>query len=123
MVSGGYQSITSSCPSCQPMPIYILIGDQDYLLDLGEIDHPARVLSHRPLDVYGDAERMAVEPGTLVSLRHVGQPVGRFESGLRKTISVNLLEGIEDTNEPVPYATVCRVASGLDCNPMELVAD
>jgi hypothetical protein len=45
------------------------------------------------------------------------------ESGLRKTITVNLLEGIEETNEPVPYATLCRVAAGLDCDPVELVVE
>jgi transcriptional regulator with XRE-family HTH domain len=45
------------------------------------------------------------------------------ESGRRETITVNLLEGIEETNEPVPYATLCRVAAGLDCDPVELVVE
>lgn len=43
------------------------------------------------------------------------------ESGLRETISINLLEGIEEANEPVPYAVLCRVASGLDADPVILV--
>ena len=45
------------------------------------------------------------------------------ESGLRETISVNLLEGMEESSETVPYETLCRVASGLDCNPIELLRE
>ena len=45
------------------------------------------------------------------------------ETGIRETISTNLLEGIEEGNEPVPYSTLCRIASGLDCEPVELVAE
>ena len=43
------------------------------------------------------------------------------ESGLPTTLSMNLLEGIEEANEPVPYETVRRLASGLDVEPVELV--
>ena len=42
-------------------------------------------------------------------------------TGLRETISLNLLGGIEETDEPVPFATVQRIAAGLDCEPVELV--
>ncbi len=53
-------------------------------------------------------------------VRHMGD-VSVRESGLRETITVNLLEGIEEANEQVPYATVCRVAAGLDADPVHLV--
>ncbi len=43
------------------------------------------------------------------------------EAGLRDTITVNELEGIEECNEAIPYAVLCKVASGLDCNPMEIL--
>lgn len=43
------------------------------------------------------------------------------ESGLYESVSVNLLEGMEETNEPVPYAVLCRVAAGLDADPVVLV--
>ena len=43
------------------------------------------------------------------------------ESGLPTTVSLNQLEWIEETNEPVPFATVRLLASGLDCEPVELV--
>ena len=43
------------------------------------------------------------------------------ESGLRETVSQSLLEGVEEGNERIPYATLRRIAAGLDCNPVELV--
>ena len=42
-------------------------------------------------------------------------------SGQRETIAPNLLEWMEEAREPVPYATLCAVAAGLDCDPMDLV--
>ena len=42
-------------------------------------------------------------------------------SGLRHTITPNLLAGIEERNEPVPYDTLCLVASGLDCDPIDIL--
>lgn len=45
------------------------------------------------------------------------------ETGMRKTISPNLLEGVEEGNEAIPYSTLCRIASGLDCEPVELLEE
>jgi hypothetical protein len=42
-------------------------------------------------------------------------------SGRTDTITPNELEGMEETCEPVPYATLCAVAAGLDCDPVDLV--
>jgi transcriptional regulator with XRE-family HTH domain len=47
----------------------------------------------------------------------------RRESGVRETISPNLLEGVEETNEAIPYAILCQIASGLDCEPIELLLE
>ena len=44
------------------------------------------------------------------------------ESGVRATITQNLLEHVEESGEPISYTDLCRIAAGLDCNPMELVA-
>lgn len=44
-------------------------------------------------------------------------------SGVPTTLSMNQLEWIEEANEPVPYETLCRLASGLDCEPVELVRE
>ena len=43
-------------------------------------------------------------------------------SGIRETITPNLLAGIEERNEPVPYETLCLVASGLDCDPIDILS-
>jgi len=55
-------------------------------------------------------------------VRAIGDASSR-ESGLWETISINLLEGIEETNEPISYATLCRVAAGLDYDPIALVIE
>ncbi len=44
------------------------------------------------------------------------------ETGIRETLSPNLLGGIEEGNEAIPYSTLCRIAAGLDCEPVELLA-
>lgn len=67
-------------------------------------------------------------------LRHErGWPPGRLleaignahktATGRFVTFSPNLLAGIEDRNERIPYDTVCWIASALDCEPIELVLD
>ena len=43
------------------------------------------------------------------------------ESGLPTTLTLNQLEWIEETNEPVPFTTLRLLASGLDCEPVELM--
>jgi transcriptional regulator with XRE-family HTH domain len=43
-------------------------------------------------------------------------------TGVPDTVSLSLLKGIEESNEPVTYAVLCRVAAGLDCDPMAVVA-
>jgi transcriptional regulator with XRE-family HTH domain len=47
----------------------------------------------------------------------------RRESGVRETISPNLLEGVEEANEAISYSILCRIASGLDCEPIELLLE
>jgi len=44
-------------------------------------------------------------------------------TGQRETLSLNLLGGIEETDEPVPYATLRLLAGGLDCEPIELARE
>ncbi len=43
-------------------------------------------------------------------------------TGRRVRFNLNLLQHLEEENEPVDYATLVLVASGLDCDPVELVA-
>ena len=42
-------------------------------------------------------------------------------SGLRETITPEQLASIEERNEPVAYDTLCLVAAGLDCDPVDIL--
>ena len=42
-------------------------------------------------------------------------------TGQHETISPNLLSGIEEKNEPIPYDTLCLVAAGLGCDPIDIL--
>ncbi len=42
-------------------------------------------------------------------------------SGIPETITPNILIGIEEHNEPIPYSTLCLIADGLDCDPADIV--
>ena len=44
-------------------------------------------------------------------------------TGVATSISPNLLAGIEERDELIPYATLCLVASAFDCDPIDLVKD
>ncbi len=46
-----------------------------------------------------------------------------FDStGIKKTITPNLLLSIEDHCEAIPYETLCLVADGLRCDPVDILA-
>ena len=47
----------------------------------------------------------------------------REATGVPETLTRNLLQGIEEANERVAYRTLCLIALGLDCNPVELLLD
>ena len=44
-------------------------------------------------------------------------------TGIRESISPSALAGIEERNERVPYATLCLLAAGLDCDPVSLLRE
>lgn len=41
-------------------------------------------------------------------------------SGLPSTLTPNELQGIEEEDEPIPYSTLCLLAAGLECDPVDL---
>jgi len=43
-------------------------------------------------------------------------------TGVRETIRPTVLAAVEERAARVPYATLCLIADGLDCNPVELLA-
>ena len=60
------------------------------------------------------------------SRRDLVEAVARAQeraTGQRDTLSLNLLGGIEEADEPVPYATLRLIAGGLDCEPIELARE
>ena len=55
--------------------------------------------------------------------RRLIEAIGRASqaaSGIATTISPNLLLGIEDHDEAIPYETLCLVADGLRCDPVDI---
>lgn len=42
-------------------------------------------------------------------------------SGLRETITPEKLSRIEERNEPIAYDTLCLLAAGLDCDPVDIL--
>lgn len=42
-------------------------------------------------------------------------------TGLRDTITPNLLAGIEDRGERIAYDTLCLIAAGFGCDPVDLL--
>lgn len=42
-------------------------------------------------------------------------------TGVPQTITPNLLKGIEEHNESVPYETLRLIADGFDCDPVEIL--
>lgn len=45
-----------------------------------------------------------------------------MSSGLKKTITPTLLLSIEDHSQAIPYETLCLVADGLHCDPVDILA-
>lgn len=44
-------------------------------------------------------------------------------TGQRDSITPNLLQWIEEQNERIPFATLRLLACGLDCNPVDILAE
>ncbi len=74
---------------------------------------PAGLMVRRLRHEHGWAPRELIDAIAQASFR---------ASGMRETITPNLLAGIEEHNEPVPYDTLCLLAGGLACDPIDLLA-
>lgn len=42
-------------------------------------------------------------------------------TGLRETITPNVLKAIEEHNETISYATLCLIADGFGCDPVDIL--
>lgn len=86
------------------------------------------------MSAYDDDSVVVPDGGLVRGLRHrrgwsrrdLVRAVARASeraTGRPETLSLNLLGGIEEMDEPVPYATLRLIASGLDCEPIELARE
>ena len=86
------------------------------------------------MSAYDDDSLVVPDGGRVRGLRHhrgwsrrdLVEAVPRASeraSGRRETLSLNLLGGIEEMDEPVPFATLRLIAGGLDCEPIELARE
>lgn len=60
------------------------------------------------------------------SSRELVNAIGRasqIATGLRDSITPELLRSIEERNEPIALATLRLVARGLDCDPIDILRD
>lgn len=44
-------------------------------------------------------------------------------TGLPARVAPRVLTAVEERNTPVSYATLCFIAAGLDCNPVEILLE
>jgi len=84
---------------------------------------------------FDDPEQRVVPDGISIRRRRRGRSWSRRElvgaieayslaaSGMPETITRNLLQHIEETNEAVPYRVVVLIAGGLNCDPIDLLDD
>ncbi len=42
-------------------------------------------------------------------------------TGNRQTITPNLLKAVEEHGESIPYGTLCLIADGLGCDPVDIL--
>lgn len=42
-------------------------------------------------------------------------------TGIRETVTPNLLKAVEEHSRLIPYATLCLVADGLGCDPTDIL--
>ena len=51
------------------------------------------------------------------------ETASKLSSGLKRSLSPNQIEAIEERAERIPYELVLLLADGLDCDPIDLIAE
>lgn len=83
------------------------------------IDDDATIVRPDGLSVRRRRHALSYSPRDLVEAIALAQ---ERATGLRDTISPTQLTGIEERGERIPWATLRLVASGLDCDPVDILA-
>jgi len=60
---------------------------------------------------------------SLRELTHAIEAASFGSTGLRRSLTPNQLQAIEERAERVPYAALLLLADGLDCDPSDLLAE
>jgi hypothetical protein len=47
----------------------------------------------------------------------------RVATGRTANVVPRVLHAVEERNAPIAYATLCLIAAGLDCNPVEILLE
>ena len=83
----------------------------------------------------GDDERMVRPDGLAIrglrhargwSLRDLARAIREAHetaTGLPLAVAPRVLSGVEERNALVSYSTLCWIAAGLDCNPVEILLE
>jgi hypothetical protein len=81
-----------------------------------------------------DGEPVTPRGGVIRKLRHergwspralidAVAEASRAATGLARSLTPNELAAIEDHDEPVSYDTLCLLADGFDCDPVDLLGE
>jgi hypothetical protein len=82
------------------------------------LDEDARRVRPNGLAVRGLRHQRGWSPRALIEAI---EAASRAATGIPESITPNLLEGIEERDEIIPYGTLCLVAAGLDCDPVDIL--
>jgi hypothetical protein len=84
------------------------------------LDDDRRLVVPDGLSVRRRRHDLGLSPRELVAA--IGR-ASQVATGRRETITPDLLKGVEERNEPIPYATLRLVARGLDCDPVDILRE
>jgi len=84
------------------------------------MDDDQRLVRPDGLSVRRRRHDLSLSPRELV--HEIGEANYRA-TGLRDSITPHQLQGIEEREERIPYATLRLVAGGLDCDPVDILCD
>lgn len=85
-----------------------------------ETDDDQRLVRPDGLSVRRRRHDLSFSPRDLVDA--IGE-ASLLATGMPDTITPTLLQGVEERQERIPYATLRMIAGGLDCDPVDILAE
>lgn len=87
---------------------------------LGKQDEDARLVRPDGLAIRGLRHERGWSPRDLAAAIAEAEQTA---NGRGAIIAPRVLLAVEERNAPISYATLCLIAAGLDCNPVEVVIE